>query len=384
MKKELKFALKRKFPVLVWILNRFKQIIRPFTSAGRLQAPRRKSSRDIAIFYLTSNHPKRPPTRKEYANGGQVKMVYLAEAFPHSYPSANILYTVSSVGHALAQQVVLKAKGRKIKIVVNQNGVAYPAWHGSGWEKTNQQLNGILEQADYIVYQSKFCQAGAQRFLSPPDMPCEVIYNPVDTKLFSPIPGSTRPADLTLLLGGNQFERYRLELAIRTLKVISLENPSARLIVTGHLWKPEDAAASWTRNLLQELNLTDKVTFTGKYSQEQAPSIYGQAHILLHTQYNDASPTVVLEAMASGLPVAYIGSGGVPELVADAGIGVPVEQNWERINLPRPEEMSNAVFQIMSNYKEYSDHARERAVRLFSLETFIANHSRIFEKVLDS
>lgn len=380
---KFKSFLKQKFPILVRILNRFNQIIYPFTFAMRLRAPRRNMSRDMAIFYLTNIHPKPPPTRREYANGGQVKMVYLAEAFPHSFPSANILYTVSSVGHPLAEQVILKAKERKIKVVVNQNGVAYPAWHGAGWEKTNQDLNRILEQADYIVYQSQFCQSSARRFLSPPDVPCEVIYNPVDTKLFSPMPGSIRPADLTLLLGGNQFHRYRVELAMRTLKAISRENPSARLIVTGNLWKPEDDATNWTRNILRELNLTEKVTFTGRYSQEQAPSIYGQAHILLHTQYNDASPTLVLEAMASGLPVAYIDSGGVPELVADAGIGVLVEHNWERINLPRPEEMSNAVFQIMSNYREYSDNARERVMRLFSLEIFIANHSRIFEKVLD-
>jgi glycosyltransferase involved in cell wall biosynthesis len=186
------------------------------------------------------------------------------------------------------------------------------------------------------------------------------------------------------LLGGNQFHRYRVELAIRTLKAISRENPSARLIVTGNLWKPEEDAANWTRNLLQELDLTEKVTFTGKYSQEQAPLIYGQAHVLLHTQYNDASPTVVLEAMASGLPVAYIDSGGVPELVADAGIGVPVELSWEQINLPGPEAMAQSIVQIMEHYEQFSKNARQRATGLFSLEAFISKHRQIFGKVLES
>jgi glycosyltransferase involved in cell wall biosynthesis len=158
------------------------------------------------------------------------------------------------------------------------------------------------------------------------------------------------------------------------------------LIVTGTLWQPEGGATNWTRNILQELNLTEKVTFTGQYSQEQAPALYGRAHILLHTQYNDASPTVVLEAMASGLPVAYIDSGGVPELelVADAGIGVPVEQSWEQINLPDPETMGEAIVEIMEQYEYFSVNARQRATGLFSLEAFISKHRRIFRKVLET
>ena len=311
-------------------------------------------------------------------------MLYLAEAFPHSFPTANILYTISSVGHMQTPEIVARAKQKQLKIIVNQNGVAYPAWHGAGWEATNQWLNATLEQADYIIYQSRFCQIGAEKFLSPPRVPCEVLYNPVDTKLFTPTAFSLKPKNLTLLLGGNQNQQYRLELALQVLKVVLRENPDARLIVTGSLWKPAEEALRWIRKFLQENNLTEKVTFTSKYSQKQAPAIFSQAHILLHTQYHDASPTLILEALASGMPVAYIDSGGVPELVAEAGRGVAVEQNWETINLPAPEEMGKAIFQIMSRYNEYSFAARERAVSQFSLETFIVKHRRIFEKVLEA
>jgi glycosyltransferase involved in cell wall biosynthesis len=67
----------------------------------------------------------------------------------------------------------------------------------------------------------------------------------------------------------------------------------------------------WAR----ELKLQDHVTFTGSYTQQQAVDIYRGADVLLHTQYNDACPSVVLEAMACGLPVVYSNSGGVGELV---------------------------------------------------------------------
>jgi glycosyltransferase involved in cell wall biosynthesis len=382
MNNKIKAFIKQRFPRLVKILIKFKQIV---ISARRPRSlpPFQNVSSGVAVCYLTNTFPQRPPNRKGYVSGGNVKLAYLAEVFPHHFPFANILYTVSSVGHMQTPEIVASAKQKRIKIIVNQNGVAYPAWHGSGWEAANHWHNELLEQADYIVYQSHFCRVSAEHFLTPPNVPSEVIYNPVDIRLFKPISFSMKPRNLTLLLGGNQNERYRLELALQTFRIVLRENPDARLVVTGHLWKPEAEAISWTRSFLQKQNLVDKVTFTGAYSQKQAPALFNQAHVLLHTQYNDASPTLVLEAMASGLPVAYVESGGVPELVAEAGVGVPVEQSWETINLPAPEEMGKAVLEIMSRYQDFSAAARSRAVSQFSLETFIVKHRRIFEKMLE-
>lgn len=377
----IKSRVKRLFPFPLRILFALKQrLMNDFMlwRISRLQ----KASSGIFVSYLTENFPRQPASRKEHAHGGAVKMTYLAENFSHSFPSANILYAVSSVGHRLRPQIIAEAKRKKLKIIVNQNGVAYPAWHGIGWEKTNESLKRILDQADYILYQSRFCKAGAELFLSPPQVPSEVVYNPVDTQHFVPV--SKKSKNLTLLLGGNQYERYRFELAVQTLKEVLKEVPDAELIITGKLWQPEKDAMISGQRLLKDLELVDKVTFTGPYTQEEAPVIFARAHILLHTQYNDSSPALVTEAMASGLPVVYIESGGVPELVGDTGKGVPVESSWENINLPEPVEMCAAIMNIMPHYKEFSDAARERAVREFSLESFAAKHSQIFMKMLDS
>lgn len=382
MVSKLKTFLKQRFPSLSGLFSRFRQSLGKAAKPGPFP-PFRKVSAGIKVCYLTEKFPQRPPTRGEQVSGGSVKMLYLAEAFPHSFPTANILYTISSVGHMQTPKIVAKAKEKNLKIVVNQNGVAYPAWHGAGWEATNCWLSSTLEQADFIIYQSRFCQLGAEKFLSPPRIASEVLHNPVDTRLF--LPATTpKPKNLTLLLGGNQNQRYRLELALQTLEVILKDSPNARLIVTGSLWKPAEESRLWAANFLREHHLTDHVTFAGRYSQTEAPAIFHQAHLLLHTQYHDASPTLVLEAMASGLPVAYIESGGVPELVAEAGVGVPVESSWEKINLPAPEALAKAVSQIRDGYQAFSAVARQRAVEQFSLEIFISKHRRIFEQVLES
>lgn len=344
----------------------------------------RKSENRYSIAYLSAKFPEPPALRYEFAYGGAVKLTYLAEIFPHQFPSANLLYAVSSVGHSLQTAIIAEAKRKGLKIIINQNGVAFPAWDGLNYESSNYELKKIINSADFIVYQSLFCKMGAERYISPPNVPYEIVYNPVDTRLFAPEVGPIKSKSLVLLLGGNQFQQYRLELALKTLNALHREMPDAKLIVTGKLWIPDKEAKEWIVCTLRELNLIDHVTFTGTYTQSEAPSLYSRAHFLLHTQYADASPGLVLEALALGMPVIHLGNGGVPELVGDAGIGVHVDHDWERINLPSPQDMADAIIQVYSRRAEYSQRARQRAVELFSLENFIARHKEIFEKVLDS
>lgn len=343
-----------------------------------------KSDIGIAVAYLSSHFPAPPVSRSEFAHGGAVKLTYLAENFPHHFPSANLLYAVSSVAHPLQMEILQTAKRKGLQIVVNQNGVAFPAWEGANYEDSNRSLRQLISFADFIIYQSQFCKDSAERYIFPPDVPNEIIYNPVDTRLFSPDACPAKPVTLTLLLGGNQYEKYRLELALQTLKALHREIPNAKLIVTGNLWLPRDEADAWTKQTLHDMNLKEHVTFTGTYAQTGAPALYSQAHLLLHTKYADPSPGLVLEAMALGMPVVHLDNGGVPELVGDAGIGVHVEHDWNKINLPDPQAMADAVLQVYARREEFSQKARQRAEDLFSLEKFVAKHKEIFEKVLSS
>jgi len=344
----------------------------------------RKGITQFSIAYLSGRFPNPPALRSEFSHGGAVKLTYLSERFPHHFPSANLLYAVSSVGHPLQLEILVKAKHKGLKIVFNQNGVAFPAWDGTNYVASNALMKKKIGFADFIIYQSQFCKISAERYISPPNVQNEIIYNPVDTRLFSPDARPAKPEVLTLLLGGNQYEKYRLELALQTLKALHRDMPDAKLIITGDLWLPRAEAEAWTRRALQDLNLIEHVTFTGTYTQTDAPALYSQAQILLHTKYADPSPGLVAEALALGMPVVHLDNGGVPELVHDAGLGVRVQHDWDRINLPNPQDMADAVLKVHSSFDDFSHKARQRAVEKFSLENFIAKHQAVFEKVLES
>lgn len=375
-------SLKRAFPKFFRVVFALRDWVKTVPARSKLSALQ-KSDSGLAVAYLSPRFPNPPAARNEFAHGGAVKLTYLAENFPHRFPAAGLLYAVSSVAHPLQKKILEAAKSRGLKIIVNQNGVAFPAWAGDNYEDANRSLKQLISFADFIVYQSRFCRDSAGRYLSPPDVSSEIIYNPVDARLFSPDAGSAKPQALTLLLGGNQYEKYRLELALQTLQTLHHDMPNAKLIVTGNLWLPPDEAESWTKQALRDMDLIEHVTFTGTYTQANAPALYSQAHLLLHTKYADPSPGLVLEAMALGMPVVHLDNGGVPELAGDAGIGVQVQHDWDRINLPSPRAMADAVLQAYARREEFSQRARQRAVDLFSLEKFAARHKEIFERVLD-
>jgi glycosyltransferase involved in cell wall biosynthesis len=310
--------------------------------------------------------------------GGIVKLQALEQEFPNAPRRFNILYLVSSRLPEAPVALARAARAKRAAIVFNQNGVAYPAWHGAGWERTNEPMAAMLPLASHVFYQSQFCKDTADRFLDVQPGRWEILYNAVDTERF--VPAADRPQrPLTLLLGGTQYARYRVETAIRTLALVRRSEPEARLLMTGTLrWPSERTPRVEAEELAGALGVAGAVEFVGPYAQTDAVSIYQRADMLLHTKYNDPCPTVVIEALACGLPVVYSRSGGVPELVGgDAGIGVPAEQSWERDIPPDPEALCDAVLRVERDRAAFAGAARLRA-QCFDVRPWLARHREIF------
>jgi glycosyltransferase involved in cell wall biosynthesis len=327
---------------------------------------------------------KQIPGPGEAARGGMVKFQRIQHLFPNAPRRFNVLYLgSSSLPSDWAQQVWL-AQRKGACIVVNQNGVAYPGWHGPGWERVNQPMSKLIHTADYVFYQSRFCKLSADRFLGDRSGPGEILYNSVDTQFFTPAKTDLNPSPLVLLLGGNQYQFYRLESALQAVAIMAGGRTDVRLLVAGRLnWIPDQARAKRiARHLSQELGIDDRVEFLGPYTQAEAPKIYRQAHILLHPKYNDPCSSTVIEAMACGLPVVYSRSGGTPELVGDeAGVGVPTALNWEQDLPPDPPALAEAVLHIAENRAPYAEAARQRAVEHFDLRPWLQRHREVFERL---
>lgn len=357
-----------------------------------------QSLKNVIQYNMVGTHPAKDghtlffgrdiPSVTGLVHGGTIKLQRLQEHFPVSKKHCNILYLVSSSQPAYANRLIDLAKKRGVKIVWNQNGVSYPASEPVHWKKINAGMKNLIHKADYVIYQSKFCKESADEFLGAFNGPHSIIYNNVDTSFFTPQRESDSIHPLTLLLGGNQYKKYKLETALRTIAEVKKVIPNVQLLVTGKVaWDgmSENGCLLEVHKIIDYLSISDNVQFTGPYSQDKAPEIYNKANILLHTKWRDPCPGLVIEAMSCGLPVVYSESGGMPELVGpSAGIGVPAKGSWEEIDPPDPESLTDGVFQVVKKLDWYSLNARKRAVEMFDLVQYINQHRKVFEEVLST
>jgi glycosyltransferase involved in cell wall biosynthesis len=347
----------------------------------RILAGRAAQREKVRVFYGHDHIPG----ANEAASGGTVKFQRLQEEVPNAPRDFNILYLGSSTRPHDTRQLLWLARRRDAPIVWNQNGVAYPGWAGRATGRINRPLALGLHAADHVFYQSEFCRLSADRFLGVRAGPSEVLYNCVDTKVFTPGDSRPRKSRLTLLLAGSHNQLYRLDAALRTVAQLLREGADVQLRVAGRLsWLPDGSAARRVAaQLADELGIAGRVEFSGPYTQVEALGVFRSADILLHTQYNDACPGLVVEAMASGLPVVHSASGGVPELVGEeAGIGVPAPLDWERVHPPEPEALAQAVLRVAERREDYREAARRRAVARFDIRPWVARHRDVFRELL--
>jgi glycosyltransferase involved in cell wall biosynthesis len=314
-------------------------------------------------------------------HGGRVKLIHLAEEYPESELLTNVLYLVSSAIPEHAEVLVRYLKQKGVKLVWNQNGVAYPAWDRDNYKITNTRLSSLLHMADYVVYQSEFCRLSADRYLGRVKVPNKVLYNPVDTERF--IPSDNPPPFDTwqLLVTGTHLQPDRVLLILKMLAELNKRGQKAKLTIAGRLdWPDGDKE---THEAITQLKLTGKVELLGAFTQDQAPGIYQAAHILFHIKYKDPCPTVPIEAMSCGVPVIGSLSGGMQELVSDeGGVLLKVPDVWDKMCYPAAEEMVEAVITIMGDLDSWRQKARHRAVSHFSKDYWLEQHRRVFTEAL--
>lgn len=316
--------------------------------------------------------------RHGVVHGGRVKLIHLSEEFPEA-ADFNLLYLVSSAPPKFGLELVTWAKARGVKLLWNQNGVAYPGWFGTRSEEINGPMRALRAQADYVFYQSEFCRQCAVKFLGPETAPGEIAFNCVDTAQFclAPAPGM----DVCRLLAtGSHYESYRVISVLETVAELVRRRFPVELHLAGRLsWEGADAEVE---KKIRALGIASHVRRTAAYRQEEAPGMYQAAHILLHPKYKDPCPTVPIEAMACGVPVIGSASGGMPELVSrEAGVLIEVPDSWEENHWPSPVAMANAVEAIMKSWPEYRAAARSRAELLFGKEQWLAKHRRVFREL---
>ena len=160
-----------------------------------------------------------------------------------------------------------------------------------------------LRRTDAIVVPSSYLADIFQQF----GLRATVVPNVVDLAQF---PFRLRVPLRPRLLCTRNFDNYcGVDDVIRAFRRIKTAIPAARLCLVG-----KGKQEPLLRRLIADLHLDD-VELAGAVPRERIHEVYAKADIFINASREDNMPVSILEAFASGLPVATTAAGGIPRML---------------------------------------------------------------------
>ena len=169
-------------------------------------------------------------------------------------------------------------------------------------------------------------------------------------------------------------QQYFLQIAEQLLKPSTDSNQAKPLyfIITGDAFPGYEYLVDEMQNFIKKNNLGGRIFYTG--FEDKMDKFYSSIDLLLlPSQLPDPLPTVVLEAMQYGIPVAATAQGGALEMIAEneTGIFIPINN---------VEAAADKIFDlIQSDHRNnMRTHSIERVEKFFSASSFENQITTIF------
>ncbi len=270
--------------------------------------------------------------------------------------------------HALTSAWLAQAH-KKLPLVVSRR-VAY-------------SLKGQLARARYLAAKrilaiSRFVQKSILDSGLPPEM-VDIVYEGVE---LPPPPAAEMRRDARqrcgvaseeILFGcvGYLLPEKGHELVVRSLRSVRAEFPRVRLLLAG-----DGPCRSRLEALAREQALGDAVIFAGFI--KDISQVYAALDAFVFPSLAEPLGTSLLAAMAWGLPVVAVASGGVPEYVENDQTGSLVAQPEESL-------LSAAMLRLVSDLelaKRLGTEARAAIQRRLTSDHMVENTIRVYEEVL--
>ena len=201
-----------------------------------------------------------------------------------------------------------------------------------------------------------------------------VIYNGIDFARLQTGSGRNPRQDLgisqeavVITSVGSLIQRKGQDILIRAFKTL-VAGRDLHLLISS-----EGSERAKYEALATELELTDRVHFLGYY--DDIPALYRATDIVALASRADAFGLVLAEAGYFALPAVATQVGGIPEVVDHGVTGLLVPPD-------DPEAMAVALAKLIddtSQRRVLGAQARERALRLFSVEQMVANFESTYE-----
>lgn len=287
------------------------------------------------------------------------------------------------IGGTRSLDKLMSVKNRGIPIIQRLNGMNWVhkrlnlgIKHYLRAEINNWILKTIRGSlATRIVYQSEFSKNWWDRVYGKRNLNTSVIYNGVNTELFHPDEDYRgNEGYLNVLVVEGSFKNG-YDLGLRN--VISALNTFAgkfthkvNLIVIGKI-DPQTSVEL-------ERDVRISINWLGIKTRQEIASQMRNADLFFSADLAPACPNAVIEALASGLPVAAFDSGALGELVtSDCGIISPYDADIWQMKPAGSDAMADLLHSKMSDMSGMRFQARKRAMEEFGLERMVSRYLQV-------
>lgn len=157
-------------------------------------------------------------------------------------------------------------------------------------------------------------------------------------------------------------QQYFLQIAQQLLNQYSYSNKATPLyfIITGDAFPGYEYLVDEMQDFIKKNNLGERIFYTG-FEDKMDKFYYSIDLLILPSQLPDPLPTVVLEAMQYGVPVAATEQGGALEMIAENETGIFIPINNVQVAVDKIQELL-----ITEKYLVMGEAAKQREKHFFS------------------
>ena len=199
----------------------------------------------------------------------------------------------------------------------------------------------------------------------------KVIYNGADPKQFHPTPPIKKERPQVMNMGLIFPLKGQLDL-IKASIIVREQIPDVEFIFYGKA--SDENYFAQCQALVKEHKLENTINFAGFTSEPWRA--YSEADVVAMASISEGFPFAIIEAMLSGATIVSTDVGGVREAIADTGL---------LVRASRPEQMADAILKLLlmseQERSQYGKKALERSLKLFTQETFLAEHREVYDKL---
>ena len=185
-----------------------------------------------------------------------------------------------------------------------------------------------------------------------------VVYNCVDTKLFSPLNSSKKYITTIFNSYKNVVKIKRGEILIRSIPFVLKKFPKQKFIIIGE----KGNASQNLKNLISKLGVNKNIELIGRINRLEMPKWLQESKAYVQISDTETFGLSVAEAMSCGTPVIVSNRGAIPEIVKNYGIYV--DHN-------NPKSVASGIIDLLKKEKKYHTtgiEARSMIVKNFSYE----------------